>query len=278
MARLSLSFLGPSQITIDGNPIELEIRKTIALLAYLAVEQKAVSRDTLVVLLWPDYEQAQGRTVLRQTLYTLNKGLAGEWLTSDRESIVLRDDADLWVDVRQFRELLSVCKTHGHGAAEVCQECHTPLTQAVALYRDEFLSGFTLKDSVKFDEWELMEAENLRRECATALQNLVRFLSELGEYEPAIAFARDWLALDRLHETAHRSLMQLYMWAGDRTQALRQYQECARVLKAEIDAEPLEETTRLFEAIKAGTIPSRPSSRAPTPTVEEQKKDRSPSK
>ncbi len=102
-----------------------------------------------------------------------------------------------------------MCKTHGHGAAEVYQQCHTPLTQVVALYRDEFLSGFILKDSVRFDEWELMEAENLRREYAPALQNLVRFLSELGEFEPAIAFVRDWLALDRLHETAHRSLMQL---------------------------------------------------------------------
>ena len=259
MARLSISLFGTPQIKIDDDPIELETKKATALLAYLAVTKKAQRRDSLVLMLWPDSEQSQGRTILRQTLYSLNKSLGGHWLESDREAISVRDDADLWIDVHQFRELIGSCGAHGHPASETCPECKSPFAAAVSLYCDDFLKGFSLRDSVNFDDWEIMQAENLRREYASALQSLIQCLSDEGNYEQAIIHARGWLALDQLYETAHCWLMQLYAWSGQRAGALRQYQECVRVLKAEVDADPLEETTKLFEDIKSGRVPSRPS-------------------
>ena len=66
----------------------------------------------------------------------------------------------------------------------------------------------------------------------------------------AIAYARRWVALDGLHEPAHRMLMRLYAWAGQHAAALRQYQECARILDAELGAAPEDETTALYEAIR----------------------------
>ena len=65
LARLRLSFLGTPQIRFNDNLVKLKRNHAVALLAYLAVEQRAVSRDAVVLLLWPDYEQSQGRTVLR---------------------------------------------------------------------------------------------------------------------------------------------------------------------------------------------------------------------
>ncbi len=44
--------------------------------------------------------------------------------------------------------------------------------------------------------------------------------------------------------------MRLYAWAGQQAAALRQYQECARVLEAELGAAPEDETTALYEAIR----------------------------
>ena len=212
MSRLSLSFLGPPQIRIDDNPIKLETNRTLALLAYLSVEQQPVRRDALVLLLWPDCDRSQGRTLLRQTLYSLKKGLSGDWLISERETIALRDGSALWIDVRQFHDLLLSCRTHGHSDAEICRECRKPFMEAVSLYRGDFLSGFVLKDSVNFDDWEVMQAENLRRDYETALRGLIRCLSDQEEYGQAIVYARDLLALDRLSESAHRWLMQLHAW------------------------------------------------------------------
>ena len=109
----------------------------------------------------------------------------------------------------------------------------------------------------EFDEWQFFQAESLRRDLAAALERLVRGHSSQGELEPAIPYARRWLALDPLHEPAQRCLMQLYAQAGQRAAALRQYEECQRLLAAELGGSPEQETTALYEAIKARKIAER---------------------
>jgi len=222
----------------------------VALLAYLAVTGGSHSRDSLATLLWPEYDQSRARAALRRTLSELNSTLGGEWLTVDREIAGLNPDAELWLDVDQFRHLLAACEMHAHPATGVCADCVLPLEEAVELYRDGFMAGFTLRDSAAFDEWQFFQTEGLRDELAGALERLVRCHSLEGEYEPAIAYARRWLALDPLHEPTHRHLMQLYAQAGQRAAALRQYQECARILEAELGLLPSEETTSLYEQIR----------------------------
>ena len=109
-----------------------------------------------------------------------------------------------------------------------------PLTRAVALYRDDFLAGFTLRDSVNFDDWQFFQTEDLCLEYTRVLERLIRCYSDAGQHESAIRHARRWPELDRLHEPAHRMLMQLYEWTGRRSAALRQYQECVRLLDDEL--------------------------------------------
>jgi predicted ATPase len=134
------------------------------------------------------------------------------------------------------------------------------LGEAVELYRADFLTGFTLADSPEFDEWQFFLAESLRRELASALERLARSYGIQGdaERELAIAYARRWLALDPLHEPAHQQLMQLYAWAGQQALALRQYQECVRLLDEELGIPPSAETSILFETIKARRISPPP--------------------
>ena len=113
-----------------------------------------------------------------------------------------------------FRQALAGCRNHGHAQADVCPRCLEPLNAAVELYRDDFLAGFSLRDSAAFDEWQFFEAERLRRELAGALERLVRLLIVEGHLESASEQARRLLALDPLHEPAHRVMMLLYAWTG----------------------------------------------------------------
>ena len=154
--------------------------------------------------------------------------------------------------------MLQVCKEHCRSEADVCPECLTRLAEAVELYRGDFLAGFSLRDSANFDEFQFFQTEGLRDELARALERLVRYHSSREEYDLAIAHARRWLALDPLHEPVHRHLMQLYAQAGQRHAALRQYQECTRILKAELDLPPAEETTSLYEQIRTGPADREP--------------------
>ncbi len=73
-------------------------------------------------------------------------------------------------------------------------------------------------------------------------------------WEPALALARRWLALDPLREEAHCQLMRIYAAQGQANTALRQYRECVRVLEKELGVPPLPETTALYQAIQANRL------------------------
>jgi predicted ATPase/DNA-binding SARP family transcriptional activator len=255
--RTTISLLGAPRIEHDGAPVEVDTRKATALAAYLAVTRRGHTRDALSGLLWPEYGQGRARAALRRTLSSLGKARQEGWLLADRERVDLAHDAIL-VDVVRFEDLLAACKLHGHPESEVCAECLPLLTEAVELYRDDFMAGFGLRDSVAFDDWQFFQAESLRRELAGALERLARGHAALGEWEAAIAHARRWLSLDVLHEPAHRMLMALYAWSDQRAAALRQYRECVRILDQELGVAPLEETTLLYRAIQENDLPPRP--------------------
>jgi len=236
----------------------VDTRKAVALLAYLALTRRSHARDSLVGLLWPDHGQKRARAALRRTLSSLARAREAGWLEISRDTVNLRSEA-AWVDVDQFRELLAECTSHGHPDSEVCAACLPPLTEAVTLYRDDFLAGFGLRDSFAFDDWQYFQAEELRREVAGALEKLARGHGAAGEWEAAIAHARRRLLLDPLHEPAHRTLMQLYALSGERAAALRQYRECVRALEKELGVAPLEETTSLYRAVQEGnSVPPLP--------------------
>jgi DNA-binding SARP family transcriptional activator len=271
MSVLSLCLFGPPRIEIDGTAINVDTRKALALIAYLATTGQQHSRDTLVALLWPENDQPHARAALRRTLSALNKALKGMWLDIDRETIGLNFHADPQIDVQVFRRLLAECRTHGHPANETCTACEQPLTAAVALYQNDFLAGFSLRDSPEFDDWQLYQADTLRREFAAALEGLTRCHSAAHHFDTSILYARRWLALDRLHEPAHRQLMLLYAWAGQRTAALRQYRECVQALEQELGVSPLESTSQLYQLIKENHIsPLPPPLPAPSIALEKQ--------
>ena len=68
--------------------------------------------------------------------------------------------------------------------------------------------------------------------------------------DQALYYARRWVAHDPLHEPAHRALMTLYAQAGQPVAALRQYENCVRLLDDELGVPPDAATTALAEAIR----------------------------
>ncbi len=249
--ELTIALLGAPLMAIDGAPLTVDTRKATALLAYLAVTDRPVRRDVLTGLFWPEADPERARSALRRTLSTLRTALGGRWLTIDRETVALDRDG-VWLDVAELRGQIASCATHGHALGETCPRCLAPLEAAVALDRGRFLEGFGLRDSAEFDDWQQLTTEELRREVAVALDRLAALLGARGDHPAAIAVARRRLALDPLHEPAHRELIRLLADAGDRASALEQYRECVRTLDRELGVRPLDETTALYHAILEG--------------------------
>lgn len=258
------------RVEVAGAPLAVDTRKATALLAYLAVTGRPASRELLAALLWPDADSGDARAALRRTLSVLNAGLGAGALAIDRTAVSLRDQ-DTDVDLRQFRDALGRARNHRHDPDARCPSCIAALEEAVALDRGEFMSGFALRDSEAFDDWQLAEGESHRRDLAGALERLARSLATGGGTEPALEASRRWLEIDPLHEPAHRLLMDLLARAGEPAAALQQYRDCVRILDRELGVAPLPETTELYEMIRAGRLPvpavSRPRATPQEPPI-----------
>ncbi|WP_420640747.1 ATP-binding protein [Candidatus Leptofilum sp.] len=249
MSGLKLWLFGSPRLEVAAGSVEINRHKALALLAYLAVTGEAQQRDSLAALLWPDSSQSRARASLRRDLSVLNKALGNQWLITEREVIDLHHQ-DIWLDVAQFQQLLTACTQHGHEAQVVCAACLPALEETAALYTDHFLAGFSLPNCPDFDEWQFFQTEALRQEFATALKQLVTGFSTRGEYERAIPYGRRWVALDPLHEPAHRALMLLYGRSQQQSAAIRQYKICVQTLQDELGVDPAQETTALYKQIR----------------------------
>ncbi len=254
MSRLSVSLLGPPRIELEGRSVRFDTRKTSALLFYLAVSKQTLRRDSLVSLLWPESGESSGRSLLRGSLHVLRRELGSEWIRANRDTVALNADLDPWIDVQEFSDLLAECESHGHGADEFCPSCREPLSKALDLYRGVFLEGFSLKDSVSFDDWQTLQTQKLHSEMTSGFDRLIGCLKESGDLPKAVGYAQRWLELDPVAEQAHRHLMGLYARSGQRNAALSQFEKCVRLLKNELGISPEEETLRLVEAIREDHI------------------------
>jgi predicted ATPase/DNA-binding SARP family transcriptional activator len=263
MGGWKLFLFGIPRLTENGQPVNIERRRSMALLAYLAVTRQTHSRDLMAALFWPESDHASARGGLRRELHNLKKALPGSMLDTSDLQVSLAPSAQLWVDVQVFEDLLEQVREHGHFSTpqptdEVCPSCLPLLEEAVSLYRADFMAGFSLSDSAAFDDWQFFQGEQSRELLAQALQMLSGWHARLGNYASAIEYSRRWLALDNLHEPAHRELMQVYYFSGQQSAAMRQYHECLRLLEEQLGVEPEAETSQLFQAIQSRQL-SRPS-------------------
>jgi len=238
MVRLCMTLLGGLQARLDdGRAVALPTRKAQALLAYLALPLgRAHPRDKLAALLWGGIREESARASLRQALFSIRKALgeSDSALRQEGDSLALDPD-NVEVDAARFERAVK------EGTPEA-------LARAIELYRGDLLAGFVV-DEAPFEEWVLGERERLRELALEALARLLAHQRKTGATEPAILTALRLLAIDPLQEPVHRTLMRLYMEAGRRGTALRQYQQCVSALSHELGVEPEAETKALYEEI-----------------------------
>lgn len=249
MALLQLHWLGPPAIELDDRPLHLEMRKALALLAYLSLSPQYPTRDTLAALFWPEFDQRHALANLRRNLSSLAKQLPQGLLEADRESIGLKRVSWLEVDIDTFHQHISFPNRHSHPPSSMCSECVAHLEQAVAIYRGNFFQGFNLRDCPEFDQWQSLQQDRLRSEYAGALQQLSTYYQSERLWEKAIGYVQSWLSLDRLNETAQRTLIQLYRQTGQPSLALHQYEIWTDLLQNELGLAPDVEMLALYQTL-----------------------------
>jgi DNA-binding SARP family transcriptional activator len=239
MASLRIALLWGLRIdTGDASAGASLTRKTRALVCYLALQHaRGQSREKLAEMFWGASAEEQARANLRQALSSIRKSVNGggaSCLVSDGDRVSL-SGADIDLDVTRFERLVAEATL---GALE----------QAVALYRGDFLDGFSLKED-SFEAWARTERERLRHLAGDTLTKLIAHCDEIGDVERCIETATRLLTIDPLREAAHRVLMQAFAAQGRQASALKQFETCRDVLKRELGVEPEPETVALYRQI-----------------------------
>lgn len=242
---MRLRLLGSPRLEVKGACARLGRRKSLALLAYLALTGQPHDRISLAVLFWPESERASALAALRQCLSEIKKRLGAAVLQADRYTVSLPAEPPFCVDVLEFRRRL---------ASGLRDDDLAQLVKAADLYQGDFMADFVLPDTPEFDEWQRDQAESLRRELSQALAGAVQLLTASNRAEEALPYANRYAALEPGNETAQAQLLRLYIKTGQITAAVERYEQFSRRIESELGRPP---TFTLDSLLPDSRLPDR---------------------
>ncbi len=246
MPASHLTLLGSFRLTENAIPIQFDQSRLIELVARLALEPgQPLSRQRLAYDFWPDSNEKQARTNVRNLLYKLKRAWPtyAHTIESSRQDLTWRMDAPIIVDVHSFEAAL--------GQAE--QAVDTPSRVSALAHAAQAYAGDLLPDL--YSDWVLGERERLRGRFAACLERLIPALLDLRRPDEALGWAKTLQRHDPLHESAYRLTMTVYATLGDRSAALRTYHACASLLEQELGVAPSPATQALYDRLLNGAGP-----------------------
>jgi DNA-binding SARP family transcriptional activator len=229
-------------IELRGVPTEdadrlLAQSKVVALVAYLALSPRGrfQRRDRIVGLLWPELDQSHARAALRKAMHLVRGTLGSDCIATRGDEELAIADGGLWCD-----------------AAEVLRSADEgQLARTVDLYRGDLMPGFHLADCNEFDVWlEDQRSAALERVVAAAWA-LAQTLESDSNLTEATRMARYAARLAWNNERVLRRSLVMLDRLGDRAGALRLFDQFARRLRRELEAEPSPETMSLIATMRS---------------------------
>jgi DNA-binding SARP family transcriptional activator len=269
MEQLDIRLLGSMQLLRGDRPLtNFASDKVRALFVYLVIEAAHPhQRRKLATLLWPEIPETNALASLRHALSNLRKVIGDRaaqppYLITTPQTIQLNRDSEVKVDVNLFEEYCALAQKNPLDFQS--------LSIAADLYMDRFLEGFSISDSVPFEEWMVIKRERFDQLAFQVFHKLANYYEIIGDYQSAIAFAQRQIGLDPWREEAHRLMMRCLYYSGQRSAAIAQYDKCCKALASDLNIEPSSDTVKLFEAIRDKNLPLPPSPPAfclPAPNI-----------
>ncbi len=257
---LEVRALGPLCIRREGEPLPAEAwryARPRELLLYLLAHPDGRTRDQIGLVFWPDASATQLKNNFHVSLHHMRRALGrADLIVYDGDRYRVAWELGVRFDARTFETVLRPFVAGGPRSARPASaqagngpppavEPGPEVEGALDLYRGDFLAEEGAGD------WHLETRDRLRRLYADALLRLAGRREQAGAHAEAAELYRRVVAVEELHEDAHRRLMACLARAGDRAGALRHYDRLAAVLRSELEAEPEPETRALYDRLRS---------------------------
>lgn len=217
-AGVALRLLDGFDLTSDEVSVPLA-HGSQRLVAFVALRQHPVLRCFAIGRLWPERSERCGQASLRTELHRLRTKCPVQIVRTTRSHLALAPDVA--VDVRAQLAAIDEVNAPAPGTID----------HAVARLSGELLPGW-------YDEWLVVEREQLRNRRLHALEVLSARLSREGRHGAAVEAGLAALAADPLRETAHRAVIEALLAEGNRAEALRQWRTYRRLIHERFRLEP----------------------------------------
>ena len=149
------------------------LRRLGLLAAVAAAGERGVTRDRLLLLLWPDSTEAKARHALAQALHAIRRDLGADIIRPGPTTLLI-DPAHLASDFSEFQEAIAA------GEPE----------RAVALYGGPFLDGYYIPEADEFERWAEVERARLRELAMEAFEAAARRATGAGRLQDAAGYWR----------------------------------------------------------------------------------------
>lgn len=246
-ADLEVRTLGPLRVSRLGTAIDPAAwgsARPRELLVLLLLHPEGCTKEQVGLALWPESSTAQVRNSFHVTLHRLRKALGRpEWVVTAHERYQIDPALRVDFDARRFeREVTGALRALTARAADAPEA----LARALERYSGDFL------ESESAGDWHLSWRDRFQRLFVDGVLALSAHLVVAERYTEAAEACRRALDRDPLLEEAWRRLMLCLARTGERAQALRLYQQLVNLLRTELEADPDEQTTALFQRIQSG--------------------------
>ena len=183
--------------------MDLPLRQSLLLAAYLAHRDDWVGRDELLTVFWPDEVESVARHNLSQLVYHCRRQPWFDGLEAERTRLRWRVASDLQL----FRAAIGAGAWH----------------DALEIYRGPLLEGLPTGVAPGFEDWLESEREALQVAWREATLQVAAALEREGRTAEAIARLQAVLERDPLAEDALQAYLRCAREVGQRTAALRAY-------------------------------------------------------
>ncbi|HSB65289.1 MAG TPA: bacterial transcriptional activator domain-containing protein, partial [Anaerolineales bacterium] len=236
--KLSISALGRSQVKEDGkvvtSPSWANQKRARELFFFLVTHaNKAMTKEEIGVILWPESSSEMLKMQFRNTLYFVRYALGQEVIISTDRRYAFNLDMDYSYDVQEFEHAITQA-----AESKISDQKVELLQKAMQLYQGEY---FPEGDGA----WVSLERQRLAQMHEHSLLELAQLHLERGEPNITLMHCQKILAEDHCLESAHRLAMQAFAALGNRSGVVHQYEQCSQFLRDELGLEPSPETTQL---------------------------------
>lgn len=213
---------------------------------FLVNHGRLIPREKICSLLWPDKEIDKAKRSFNVALNNLNQVLEPNRESGAEPYFIVRHNLSYGLDRRisysyDVADFEDAIKRGDRATDEVIKMNY--YQQAVELYQDDFLVHDLYKS------WINIERKRLIRLFLDTANNLIDYYFKQEEYGESIQLADRILAIDKYFEQAYLYKIKSYDQLGQRSCAVRTYQECRGILNEELNINPIPEIEAYYQEL-----------------------------